>query len=178
MGVALRTSAAVHPEASSAAAGALRDLLDDLMRLLMTMPARAYTARVAVSSGTIGGHVRHTLDHVATLVATSLQTEFSYDRRSRGTPVETDPSVAVREILRLAAALDRWSREPSSEMMAVTAMVAPGQSVTGWSSRARELAFVVSHTIHHHAIIALLLEMQGIGIESNDFGYSPSTPRT
>jgi hypothetical protein len=63
-------------------------------------------------------------------------------------------------------------------MMPVTAMVAPGHSVTGWSSRARELAFVVSHTIHHQAIIALLLEMQGIGIESKDFGYSPSTPRT
>lgn len=176
MGAALHTTTADEADASPRAAWALRDLLDGLMHLLMTMPRAAYTAKIASCSGTIGAHVRHTLDHVAALVATNSR--FDYDRRSRGTPVETDQSVAVREILRLQAALERWSRTGLTEMMPVTAMVAPGQSVTGWSSRARELAFVVSHTIHHQAIISVLLEMQGIGIASRDFGYSPSTPRT
>lgn len=177
MGAALRTSTAVEAETSRGAASALRDQLDDLMRLLMAIPAPVYTARVAASCGTIGGHVRHTLDHVATLVASGGRTDLSYDRRVRGTAVETDPATAVREILRLAAALAEWDRRPPAAMLAVTAMVAPGLSVTGWSSRARELAFVVSHTIHHHAMIALLLEMQGIRVGSNEFGYAPSTPR-
>jgi uncharacterized damage-inducible protein DinB len=177
MGAAVRSRVAVDAPSFSAPARALRDLLDDLTRLLMTVPGDAYTAKVAASSGTVGGHVRHALDHVATLVASHRSTEFSYDRRARGTAVESDPAAAVREILRLQAALERWALEPLTEMMPVTAMVAPGESVTGWSSRARELAFVVSHTIHHQAIIALLLEMQEIRVDSADFGYSPSTPK-
>lgn len=177
MGAALRMSTDVEDETSRGAASALRDQLDGLMRLLLSIPVQAYTAKVAASCGTVGGHVRHALDHVATLVASSGRTELSYDRRVRGTAVETDPSAAVREILRLAAALAEWDRRPPSGMLAVTAMLAPDQSVTGWSSRTRELAFVVSHTIHHHAMIALLLEMQGIGVGASDFGYSPSTPR-
>ena len=33
--------------------------------------------------------------------------------------------------------------------------------MTGWSTLARELAFVVSHTIHHQAIIGVLLAIHG-----------------
>jgi len=41
---------------------------------------------------------------------------------------------------------------------------------------ARELAFVMNHTIHHQAIIALLLEFQGREPLDDRFGYAPSTP--
>jgi uncharacterized damage-inducible protein DinB len=51
-----------------------------------------------------------------------------------------------------------------------------GEALTGWSTRARELAFVVSHTIHHQAIIALLMSFQGLAVPAQ-FGYAPSTPR-
>lgn len=50
------------------------------------------------------------------------------------------------------------------------------QPVIGWSTLARELAFVMSHTIHHQAIVALLLEQQGGGVPDERFGYAPSTP--
>ena len=56
-------------------------------------------------------------------------------------------------------------------------MISPsGETVTGWSTLARELAFVVSHTIHHQAIIAVLLALHGHAVPER-FGHSPSTPR-
>jgi uncharacterized damage-inducible protein DinB len=44
-----------------------------------------------------------------------------------------------------------------------------------WSTHARELAFVISHTIHHCALMAVLLAVQGIPVPYR-FGYAPSTP--
>ena len=174
-----RSVAAVEAHAGRPPASALSDLLDDLMRLLMGLPNQVYCARPVRASGSIGAHVRHVLDHVAALVAASPCTPMSYDHRARGTPVESDSHAAVRELLRLNAALERWGGSSLDSPMAVNSMISDdGRTVTGWSTAGRELAFVVSHTIHHQAIIAVLLELQGYEVESERFGYAPSTPLT
>ena len=156
---------------------ALRERLDELMRLVMTLPTDVYRARTANASGAIGGHVRHILDHVSALIGASPTSVLSYDHRTRGTSVESDPSAAVREMMRLDLALERWTERSLDEPIAVAAVLdTDGQSVTGWSTLARELAFVMNHTIHHQAIIALLLEFQGHEPLDDRFGYAPSTP--
>jgi hypothetical protein len=170
-----RAVAAIEPARHPARA--LRDRLDELMRLVMTLPNEIYAVRTARVSGAIGEHVRHALDHVAALVAAPPSTVLSYDGRARGTAIESDPAAAVREIMRLDAALERWSHRPLDEPVAVTAIVFPdGQAVRGWSSLGRELAFVLSHTIHHQAIVALLLEGHGHRLADDRFGVAPSTP--
>jgi uncharacterized damage-inducible protein DinB len=157
---------------------ALRERLDELRRLVTTLPIDVYRARAAQASGAIGEHVRHVLDHISALVRASPASVLSYDRRTRGTSVESDPNAAVREMLRLDLALERWTERPLDEPIAVAAVLAgDGQAVTGWSTRARELAFVINHTIHHQAIVALLLEVQGQVLVDDRFGYAPSTPR-
>ena len=66
------------------------------------------------------------------------------------------PREAVRQILRLKRGLEAWSTRSLDETIRVTSMISPsGAAVTGWSTLARELAFVVSHTIHHQAIIGV-----------------------
>jgi len=60
-------------------------------------------------------------------------------------------------------------------MEVVTRLNTIGDSVIGWSTSARELAFVISHTIHHQAIIAVLLASQGVAVPHR-FGVAPSTP--
>jgi uncharacterized damage-inducible protein DinB len=157
---------------------ALRKRLDELMRLVLTLPSEAYRARPANASGAIGEHVRHVLDHVSALIGASPTSVLSYDHRTRGTGVESDPRAAVSEMMRLDLALERWTERSLDEPIAVAAVLdADGQSVTGWSTLARELAFVMNHTIHHQAIIALLLECQGHEPLDDRFGYAPSTPR-
>jgi hypothetical protein len=155
----------------------LRRLLSEMAALVMGIPADVYRLRVARSSGTIGAHVRHALDHVATLVAAAPGSSLSYDHRRRGTVVETDPDAAVRELMALDAALERWPSRSLDEPVRVASVVsANGEIVVGWSTLGRELAFVVSHTIHHQAMIAVLLERHGVAVPHERFGYAPSTP--
>jgi uncharacterized damage-inducible protein DinB len=178
MGAVAQTAVVAGVESQNTPAAALCSLLDDLVRLLMTLPAEIYRARVARVSGSIGGHVRHTLDHVAAVVSARGDAALSYDHRSRGTAVEHDPEAAIHEILRLEVALQRWPARTLQQPIAVTSqLTTSGEGVTGWSTLARELAFVVSHTVHHQAMIALLLEMQGLAVENERFGYAPSTPK-
>jgi len=153
-------------------------LLDELDSLLTEVASDVYCARFAAQvSGSIGEHVRHCLDHVSALLAADSSTTLSYDRRQRGTTVETDPAEAVRQILRLKRGIEAWSTRSLDETIRVTSMISPsGAAVTGWSTLARELAFVVSHTIHHQAIIGVLLAIHGHAVPEW-FGHSPSTPR-
>lgn len=168
----------IESGAGAGATHALSRLLDDLAVLLLTVSGETYVARPLPGvSGSVGEHVRHILDHVAALVGLGAGAVLTYDHRERGTSVESDPGMALRAILRLKAAIaDRLSMEPDTPV-AVIARVSPaGDPVAAWSSVARELAFVISHTIHHQALIAALLAIQGHGVPDR-FGYAPSTPR-
>lgn len=178
--MALHSSAAeIRQERSSfRPSEALERLLDDLAAVLVETTPGLYTSRPAEKvSGSIGEHVRHTLDHIGAFLAIGPLAALSYDRRERGTSIETDPSAALRQIFWLKAALKQQSARDLDEPVQVASVIsASGSSVTGWSSRARELAFVVSHTVHHQAIIALLLAFHGLTVPGR-FGYAPSTPQ-
>ena len=176
MNAVARATVAIQA-AETSAVSVLRERLEELMRLVLTLPVEAYGARTSRVSGSIGEHVRHALEHISSLVACCPSAVLSYDHRARGTAVETEPSSAVREMMRLDAALERWTDRSLDEPVAVASiMSANGVSVTGWSTLARELAFVMSHTVHHQAIVALLLEQQGMHLPDERFGYAPSTP--
>lgn len=156
----------------------LARLLDDLAAVVIEVPSEMYVARpVPEISGSIGAQVRHTLDHIAAFAAASPTATLSYDHRDRGTAVETDPASALRTIFRLKTALGDSSDDSLEDPIEVAAKVSEeGAALRAWSSRARELAFVQSHTIHHQAIIGLLLVIQGC-MPPDGFGFAPSTPR-
>ena len=156
----------------------LADLLDGLAAVVIGIPTDVYVAHpVPEVSGSIGAQVRHALDHIAAFVAAPSTLPLSYDHRDRGTSVESDPASALRAIFRLKTALVDCDAECLGAPLEVIAKVSPtGESVRAWSSRGRELAFVQSHTIHHQAIIAMLLVIQGYPPPAG-FGFAPSTPR-
>jgi uncharacterized damage-inducible protein DinB len=153
-------------------------LLEEMEALLIGMDPETYCGRFAPGvSGSIGEHVRHCLDHMFALLTADPAATLSYDRRHRGTAVETDASAAVRQIVESRRLLDSWRRRSLDEPIRVSSLIAPsGESVTGWSTLGRELAFVMSHTIHHQALIAVLLAIRGHGVPDR-FGYAASTPR-
>ena len=156
---------------------ALGELLDDLLDPLVAIGPTQYVASPVPSvSGSIGEHVRHTLDHIAALLKADGFQPLSYDHRQRGTVVETDPHAAVEQIFHLMALVERQSKRSLDEQLQITASLSTaGDEVTSWSTLGRELAFVASHTIHHQAQIALLMAVQGIHVPRR-FGYAPSTP--
>lgn len=156
---------------------ALSTLLDDLASVVASLDIEAYTARpVPRASGSIGEHVRHCLDHVASLLAAQSSAPLSYDHRARGTAVERDPAEALRRIMRLKAALERRPLGSIEEPILVQARTSTSlDPATMFSTVGREVAFVVSHTIHHQALISVLLELLGQAAPDR-FGYAPSTP--
>lgn len=166
----------MHPQTPSPATQ-VAGLLEQLASVVERLDDGQYRAEPAREvSGSIGGHVRHCLDHIAALTNGFGRRQVCYDVRLRGTPVESQRDAAQVEIAWLlsqvrgvqAAALDR----PLDVVLSVDTA---GATSVVRSTVARELAFVASHTVHHFAIIALLLREMGVSVPPR-FGYAPSTP--
>ncbi len=103
-------------------------------------------------------------------------TDVDYDRRVRGTPIETSPKAALAAVDRLAAGLVGLAAADLEREVLVVERLAPADQPVGHRSTiGRELAFVLSHTIHHQAMIGLLLAIGGAELPDR-FGYAPSTP--
>jgi hypothetical protein len=177
--VAERSASAVETKRSPSPVAALESALEDLAAVVAALSRDAYTARLFPNaSGSIGQHVRHCLDHVSALVAADPASCLSYDLRERGTATETDPAQALRclQLLRIKIAVGRWSTRLDEPICVISAVTRDGAMWTGMSTLAREAAFVLSHTIHHQAMIGLLASLHGSDVPDG-FGFAPSTPR-
>jgi uncharacterized damage-inducible protein DinB len=154
----------------------LADLLHQLFDLIESLSNEEYARKpVGVVPSSIGGHVRHNLDHVDALLRGLGAGEVNYDHRDRGTDVERDRFAALAEILRLKQELNAFAWQEVPHPVKLTALVAPDRPpVTADTSAERELAFVVSHTIHHNALIAVMVKLIGAAVPAG-FGYAPST---
>jgi uncharacterized damage-inducible protein DinB len=156
---------------------ALARLLDDLCDVIDRVPDHVFARRPAGKpSGSLGAHVRHCLDHISALLEGAPDGHMSYDHRARGTETETSRSAALARIRALTAAvLDLDPRLLSRCIRLNVKLDARGTSTEVQSTVGRELAFVISHTIHHNATIALLLADMGTELPDR-FGVAPSTP--
>jgi len=169
MGVDLR------PQMISPLAQLLRQLAD----VIRDLSDAQYTQKpVGVIESSVGGHVRHCLDHVQSLL-TSIDTgHLDYDHRARGTPVERLRSSAIGVIDEMVESLEVLPgfviTRPLSVYVRMSSDAASPVSVL--SSVGRELAYVLSHTIHHNAIVNAMVKTLG-GCVPERFGYAPSTIR-
>jgi uncharacterized damage-inducible protein DinB len=151
-------------------------LLHQLFDLVESLTNEKYSRKpVGIVQSSIGAHVRHNLDHVAALLNGLRSGEVNYDQRERGTDIEKDRFACLDEILRLEKELTDFPWHTVPHLVKLTALVAPDcLPVTTLTSAERELAFVVSHTIHHNAIIGIMAGLLGNELPA-DFGYAPST---
>lgn len=143
----------------------------------------------------VGAHLRHILDHYDSFLEGWEQGRIDYDRRERDRALECDRGLAVRKIRQVLERLEQLDLRTDRELLvaqdpataAATSADAPGASAERagpvssegrWarSSAARELQFLASHTVHHYAIIAILLRLMGLE-PGTDFGVAPSTLR-
>jgi uncharacterized damage-inducible protein DinB len=127
-------------------------------------------------SGSIGAHVRHVLDHVDVLTERPRPQVLSYDYRVRNTRIEQSRLAGIAALQLAAARLDDLTDGPVDQVLTLEAMLEHGQApVAVTTSLARELVFALQHTIHHQAIIAVLLQQVGVRTPAR-FGYAPATP--
>ena len=156
----------------------LADLIESFVPLIVDLDHGAYTADASLHIGTIGGHVRHMLDHVNALIESPLGEPIDYDTRQRDTPVENDPHAAVDAIKQAVQALrERPPHRADQADRAVVILTALSQDDAPRpfsSTFDRELAFVLSHTVHHAAMIAAIARQLDVVVPSS-FGVAPST---
>lgn len=155
---------------------ALVGLLHQLFDLVETLTDDEYACKpVGVVESSIGGHVRHNLDHVEALLRGLRTGEVCYDHRDRGTDIERDRVAALEALLRLERQLLTFPWAGVPPLLRLSALVAPDlPPVETATTPERELAFVVSHTVHHNALIAVMAKLLGAGLPA-EFGYAPST---
>jgi len=155
---------------------ALAETLSHLADAIRPLTVDEYAARELKSSGSIGAHVRHCLDHVAALECGVVTGHICYDRRERNTVVEHDPRLGRSRLRRASARLSQYGDSLLDRSVALVTQIADdGRSIRIASTVGRELAFVISHTIHHSALIAVLLEQSEHEVPLR-LGLAPSTP--
>lgn len=153
-------------------------LLESCETLLAAIPASEYTRATSVCfDGSIGVHVRHLLDHyVGFLGALENGRRVDYEARQRDPRIESDPEFA-RSLLRdVAVRLARLDTLDLDSRMHARVEVEGEPTVWAESSPARELSFLVSHTVHHCALIGVICRANGVPVP-RDFGVAPSTLR-
>jgi hypothetical protein len=178
------TQSAVTTEVKAGARGSAASLtgpLSAILRELECVVASATSQQFVRGCGeqffgaTIGGHIRHCLDHVRAMVDGQARGEIDYDLRERGTDIESNVASAGAEIARLAGRLDGLGGADLNERVRVRVMpTRNGGSVAVESTIGRELSFVLSHTIHHNAMVRSMAFAVEVRVPES-FGYAPST---
>jgi len=147
-------------------------VIDQGIRLLEKLGAERYAARVAICyNASIGGHLRHIIEHYESFLSGYEQGEIDYEKRARDPLIEGNVSYAAATLENVAAGL-RHLDLPS--MPANSGYCAETVSTIARTSVLRELEFLLSHTIHHYALVAVMARLQGCEPEA-DFGVAPST---
>ena len=152
--------------------------LRQALELLLALSDELYSSAVPLAfNSSVGAHVRHCLEHYECFVAGWRAREIDYDARPRDRRVEQERAVAQGRIEKLIAELRQIAAEEKTCAVRVKqdSNTAPN-AIAAWSASSvrRELQFLVSHTVHHFALIAMMLRMQGFE-PSADFGVAPST---
>ena len=152
-------------------------LLDQAASLADKVDEKSWTSpSPAFRNSTLGQHFRHTLDHYESLLKGADQGLIDYDARERDLKIEVHPATAASRCRQLHQGLVKTTgNKPSSHTLKVkTSCSATSEVSSQCSSFGRESQFIVSHTVHHFAIIAAICH--GLDIElPPTFGVAPST---
>ena len=148
-------------------AQALLDRLDDLC---FAEPAKCFY------QSSIGGHLRHCLEHYQSFLDGMESGRIDYDARERDVILETQIAAAREKVDEIIAALETLASRDLSQTLEVK-MDCGGDEIPWQASVAgRELQFLVSHTVHHFAMIGGICHAHGVEVDDG-FGVAPSTLR-
>jgi hypothetical protein len=122
----------------------------------------------------VGPQFRHNLDFVNALLNGIAERRVDYNARQRDPNIETIQAYAVEQILFAVRRLEDFQDDVLHCLISVRSELYEDRWHT--SSVSRELEFLHSHTVHHHALIAKMLSSAGHFV-GTDIGVAPSTLR-
>jgi hypothetical protein len=122
----------------------------------------------------VGSHLRHVLDFYDCFLNGLASAHVDYDARERDETIENDRHAAMKKIGAIVERLQNISVGERDSVMFVRAE--DTSDVFLRSTVSRELQALSTHTIHHFALIAFTLKVDGFPVDPA-FGMSPSTLR-
>jgi hypothetical protein len=126
----------------------------------------------------VGKHIRHLLDFYENFLM-GWREMIDYDARRREERLENDRLYCIQKIketmngLKILPAAAATVKKP---LLVKNDEIAEGHALDSFahSTIERELQFLKFHVVHHFAIIAIILKIQGF-VTLEDFGIAPST---
>lgn len=165
-------TATAHEDLIDAASG----LLGQCRQIVDAMGDDSFCcASEVLAGGTIGKHLRHTLDHFGAIIDGVRRDEtIEYDHRARGVAVETDRAAATGRITDLRDGIAALAAGFDSPVRIRVMLSGDGTETEIESTVAREVAFATHHGIHHVAMMKAIATEMGVSFEG-DIGKAPST---
>ena len=126
----------------------------------------------------VGKHIRHILDFYDCFL-NGWHEKIDYDARKRDERFENDRRYGIQKIRETMDALNDLSAvadKSDNRLLVKNDESSPGldPSPFSFSTIERELQFLKFHAVHHFAIIAMILRIQGFKLP-DDFGVAVST---
>lgn len=149
--------------------------LEQGIDLLEEMPGSVYSRSCPeVFGSSIGGHFRHNLDHYVAFKRSLSTGSIDYDERDRSLSMETDPAEAQLVMRELRDFFNGLADMDLNTPLRIR-MDDGGDSTWSATSLRRELQFLLSHTIHHYALVVSIATRSGHTEFPEGFGVAPST---
>jgi hypothetical protein len=152
--------------------------LDQALTLLTKFDDAVYsTSPPGFAPHRVGAHLRHILEVYQSFMNGVESRRIDYDARRRDKSVERSrvaASAAIRNIIHFFETSDLLRQESAICVRMEDADHSEVEDSFMQSSISRELQALSSHTIHHFALIAMVLRMHGIELDP-EFGMAPST---
>ena len=151
--------------------------IEQAIGLLGGLDERLYTFASSQTLGaSIGGHIRHNIDHYESFLNRRAPDRIDYERRKRDPVVESDSTRAAAKFRSIQISLQNIETahlDRPIEVKIETPGDAPGSQWAPTTER-RELQFLLSHSVHDYALIAMICRLHHTAIPEN-FGVAPST---
>ncbi|TGL75481.1 DinB family protein [Leptospira jelokensis] len=148
-------------------------LLKEGIALLEILPDDFYHSERDDGLSSVGEHFRHIIEHYQMFLQGIARGYIDYDKRERNLKLETNRTYALEILGTLCLALLQ-NGIPEGQVLVSQNYNPEFPKPVLSSTIERELLFLVSHTVHHYAIIAMILKGYGFTVP-NRFGYSPAT---
>ncbi len=157
---------------------ALKQTLEQEHELLALLDDSQYTQPgTAYYKSSVGMHIRHNLDHFAAFFSGLKAGRIDYESRQRNELIQESAAFAksvIADYLKQLAAFKTDADTPC--LVREEDGTSPDSCQWLQSSCGRELQFLLGHTVHHHALIAMMLHQAELPLPKG-FGVAPSTQR-
>ena len=150
---------------------ALRNLVSNL-----TQEQYVYVSN-CLEGGSLGQHLRHVLEFYTCLLKGREQGKINYDTRQRDLRISNDHSFALQRMDEIIDLLGEGAADCPLLLEGQFGLEETSQMATPTSFQ-RELIYCLEHSIHHQALMRVVLKEMGlVHLADKHFGVASSTVR-